>query len=68
MHEKSTLDKLTLNYLSCDNKTLRIGCMYLLPKIHKVDENILERIHTGDIQNVPNPNDRPIITQIGTAY
>ena len=40
MHEKGTLDKLSLNYLSCENKHLRIGCMYLLPKIHKFETDI----------------------------
>ena len=67
MHRKGTLDKVSLNYLSVKEKSLRIGYLYLLPKIHKFDKDILDKITNGDLQNIPNPTGRPIISQIGTV-
>ena len=67
MHRKGTLDKVSLNYLSVNEKSLRIGYLYLLPKIHKFDKDILDKITNGDIQNIPNPTGRPIISQIETV-
>ena len=67
MHRKGTIDKETLRYLTCASKVARIGQCYLLPKIHKFNGCTLDKIARGELENIPNPPGRPIISQIGTV-
>ena len=67
---KGTLDKESIYYLKQQQAT-RLGRFYLLPKIHKLDDQTIERVKAGSLNENPiMPAGRPIIAQINvpTAY
>lgn len=40
MHSKGTIDKETYRFLSDNKPSLKCGHLYMLPKIHKIKDNV----------------------------
>ena len=70
IHEMSvngTLDKETINYFNKSKQTCGLGKFYMLPKIHKMDEQIIKQIKDGTCNELPiMPPGRPIVSLINT--
>ena len=66
MYEKGTLDKDTYKFLSTDTTSFQFGRLYLLPKIHKIEESILNSLSNGLCSLRQLPPGRPIISQCST--
>lgn len=66
MKMNSMFDKETIKYLT-SGQTYRVGRLYLLPKIHKLNEQLITNVRHGACNELPiMPPGRPIISQIGT--
>ena len=62
-----TLDKETMNYFNKNKQACSFGKFYLLPKIHKMDEQIITQIKDGTCNELPiMPPGRPIVSLINT--
>ena len=67
MYQNKTLDKETYRFLSThQNVKLKSGSLYLLPKIHKINEQVLDALLKGLCSLRKIPPGRPIISQCGT--
>lgn len=69
MHRRGALDKTTFDYLLKSNQqNYGPGHMHVLPKIHKLDPMVLNKITNNfDSIGIITPPGRPIISQIGTV-
>lgn len=66
MYSKGSIDKETYRYL-CDNKpSLKCGHLYLLPKIHKIKDEVRYALQNGQCSIRQLPPGRPIISQCDT--
>lgn len=67
MYQNKTLDKETYRFLSTNkNVNLKCGNLYLLPKIHKINKQVLDALLKGQCSLRKIPPGRPIISQCGT--
>ena len=67
MSMNGTFDKETIIYLNPKKQACRLGQFYLLPKIHKMDEQINTQIKDGTCNELPiMPPGRPIVLLINT--
>ena len=68
MKTNGTFDTHTAKYLTNDDHKHRVGRLYLLPKIQKLNDDLINKIRQGACNELPiMPPGRPIISQIGTA-
>lgn len=66
MNDNGVLDKVSFDFLRKAENT-RLGRLYLLPKIHKLNIETFNKIKNNGCCNVPIiPPGRPIISQIGS--
>lgn len=67
MNQKGVFDKTTYDFLSDTKIISRVGRLYLLPKIHKLDNNIFKSVIADGLckENISPPG-RPIISQNGS--
>lgn len=65
MHIRDTLDK-KYRYLCDNDSSLKCGHFYLLPKIHKIKDNILTALMNGTYSLRRLQPGRPIILQCDT--
>lgn len=47
MHSKGTIDKETYRFLSDNKPSLKCGHLYMLPKIHKIKDNVRVALFNG---------------------
>ena len=66
MLSKGSLDKETYRFLTCNQPISQYGCLYLLPKIHKIEGTILNALTLGLCSLRQLPPARPIISQCNT--
>ena len=67
MKIKGVLDDTTYNFLQPKQFNARLGRLYFLPKIHKIDIDVFHEIkRNGCCKSSISPPGRPIISQIGT--
>lgn len=68
MYKRNVLDKITYEYLIKGNqKTYGPGHLHILPKIHKLNSEDLDKVKENKSENAKIvPPGRPIISQIGT--
>ncbi|XP_062579196.1 uncharacterized protein LOC134241129 [Saccostrea cucullata] len=66
MHSRGSIDKITLQFLKEKNPSLKCGQFYLLPKIHKLQDNVRNAL-INDLCSIRRlPPGRPIIAQCNT--
>lgn len=67
MNHEGVFDKTTYEFLSDTKTTSRVGRLYLLPKIHKLDSQVFKSVITdGLCKQKVSPPGRPIISQNGS--
>lgn len=66
MHSKGTIDKETYRFLSDNKPSLKCGHLYMLPKIHKIKDNVWVALFNGLWSLRQLPPWRPIISQCDT--
>ena len=66
MHGEGCIDNITFKYLT-SKKIMKPGRLYLLPKLHKIDPETIERVQKNpDLCNTVHIQGRPIVSLCGS--